>query len=177
MAWGNNASTYGNNMNMMNAMPMNAYAPAYNAPMGYVNNIPNLPATQIAQPVQPQQMAQNVAIQGRMVTSKEEALGIPVDFSGQPMYFPDISKGVIYSKVLDMNTGAAKFSEYRLYIPPQEQPQENKGVSFVPLEDFQNLNEMVSSMQDTIDSLQKEIDRLKKPANSAAGKAVKKDEQ
>lgn len=174
MAWNNNP--YNNMMN--NNMPMNGYTPSYTPQMGFNNMQPSMQTNQFVPQPQPQQMApQNVAIQGRMVTSREEALGVPADFSGNPIFMPCLSEGKIYCKKFNMNTGASDFAEYRLVPTPQPQAQQDgNNMSFTPLQDFQNLNDMVSEMQDTINSLQKEIDRLKKPANSSTGKVAKKDE-
>lgn len=179
MAWNNNP--YNNMVN--NGMPMNGYTPSYTPQVGYSNIQPSMQLNQYTPQPQPQQMAQNVAIQGRMVTSKEEALGVPVDFLGQPMFFPDLAHGVIYLKRFNTNTGAADFAEFRICNPqPQPQPmpqndsREENNASFVNVQDFQDLNDMVSEMQGTIANLEREIDRLKKPVNPNSGKAVKKNE-
>lgn len=84
--------------------------------------VPNQPYFQ--QMYQPQQMpqiqpaqapvSQNPGLLGRMVTSKEEALGVPVDFSGSPMVFPDLAHGVIYIKQFNPGTGAADLREFRI---------------------------------------------------------------
>lgn len=174
MAWNNNPyPAYGNMGN--GGMPMNnGYNPSYTPSAGYssANNNPYQPQTAMTP------TAQNMCIQGRMVTSKEEALGIPVDFTGQPIFMPDLAHGTIFVKKFNMNTGAADFAEFKL-VPQAKQPtqDDSNNISFVPLQDFQNLNDMVSEMQNTINFLQKEIDRLKKPVNSNSGKVVKKDEQ
>lgn len=143
----------------------NGAAPVYTpAPLPVVNNNTMQNQMPTNQP--------SVAIQGRMVTSREEALGVPVDFTGTPMYFPDMSHGVIYCKKFNMNTGAADFAEFRLFNPQpqsQEVQQALPAPSFVPMEDFQNL-------QDVVNGLQKEIEGLKKPTSSNNSKGVKKDE-
>lgn len=175
MAWNNNPyPAYGNQMN--GGMPMNnGYNPSYTPSAGYssVNNNPYQTQAQM------QSTAQNMGIQGRMVTSKEEALGVPVDFSGNPLFLADLAHNTIFVKKFNMNTGAADFAEFRLVPPPQPpvQQEDNNNVSFVPLQDFQDLNDVVADMKSTINSLQKEIDRLKKPVNSNSGKVTKKDEQ
>lgn len=179
MAWQPNP--YGVPMNMGNG----GYNPApYMPSNGYSNgqqygNINTAPISNPAPQMQP-----NVSIQGRMVTSREEALGIPVDFSGQPIFLADLGHNAIFVKKFNMNTGAADFAEFRLYNPqPAPQPAQqnmdtamsNPTPDFAPLQDFRQLNDMVADMQNTIANLEKEIDRLKKPANSS-GKTVKKDE-
>lgn len=102
----------------------------------------------------------------RPVTSREEALSVPVDFMGNPMFFPDLAHGIIYMKRFNPNTGSPDWLEFRVSQPqqPQQQP-EPEQVAFVPLEDFMDLK---SDLED----LRNEIDRLKKPA----GKAVRKNE-
>lgn len=170
MAWNNPYMGVGNmNPYTNNYLPQTGYSQPLQQPYSPVP-VSTMPQSQQAN-TQP-----NVAIQGRMVTSKEEALGVPVDFSGTPMYFPDMSHGVIYCKKFNLGTGAADFGEFRL-VQPQSQSQEQTQQStpvptpqFVPLEDFQ-------ALQGTVSDLQKEIERLKKPTTSSNnGKAVKKDE-
>lgn len=175
MAWQPNMQPYGNpNMSMgMNYnptpyMPSNPYSNATTTPQ--FNNTTNpIPAPQI----QP-----NVAIQGRLVTSKEEALGIPVDFSGQPMLLADLGHGNIFVKKFNMNTGAADFDVY-VKMNPQQSTQpitektETTTYNFATMQDFQSLNDMVTDMQSTIDSLQKEIDKFKKPVNLSGKGSVK----
>lgn len=88
----------------------------------------------------------------RPVASKEEALGVPVDFMGNPMFFPDLAHNVIYVKRFNANTGAADVFEFR-----GEQMQTAQAPSFAPLDEF-------NVMKETIQRLQAEIDQLKKPA-------------
>lgn len=163
----------------MAAWNQNPYQNAYGVP-GY-NPAPNFMSQNYAPvpqgqpnymnaPVQPQQglqgqMAQpTVAIQGRMVTSKEEALGIPVDFSGAPMFFPDLGHSTIFVKKFNMNTGASDFAEFRLYNP---QPQPEPPVQEQPVPSFASLQD-VKELQDKIASLQQEIEELKKPVQTTA---------
>lgn len=69
---------------------------------------------------QVQQMQQPQQLTGRMVTSREEALGVPADFQA-PVVMPDLAHGVVYVKVLNQQTGAADFLEYRRAEPQQAQ--------------------------------------------------------
>lgn len=62
-----------------------------------------------------------------------------------------------------MQTGSADFGEFAQVIPANNDPQ--KTALFASLEDFQNL-------QETVTNIQEEINRMKKPA----GKAVKKND-
>ena len=95
----------------------------------------------------------------RPVASKEEALGVPVDFMGSPMFFPDLAHNVVYMKRFNTTTGAADIYEFR---GQQEQPSAPTP-SFVPLDEF-------NAMKDTIDQLKAEIEKLKKPANRTVKK-------
>lgn len=134
--------------------PMQAYQP------------PVYPQTQQMVPAasQPQQQGnQGLSNASRPVTNREEAMGVPADFSGALMVFPDLSNNRVYLKRWNMQTGSADFGEFAPVIPANNEPQ--KTASFVSLEDFQNL-------QETVETLQEEINRLKKPA----GKAVKKND-
>lgn len=88
----------------------------------------------------------------RPVASREEALGVPVDFMGSPMFFPDLAHNVVYMKRFNTNTGAADIFEFH---GQQEQPNA-PALSFAPLDEF-------NAMKDTISKLQSEIEQLKKP--------------
>lgn len=74
-------------------------------------------AQQTTQQMQTGQVAQQGPI-ARAVTSKEEALGVPVDFSGALMVFTDVSHGKVYTKSFNMSTGAADFREYAVVAQP-----------------------------------------------------------
>ena len=134
--------------------PVTPYAPRMEAPQGF------------QQPTQPAQQPQSVATPPsfvcRPVASSEEAMAIPVDFMGNPMFFPDLAHGVIYVKRFNTQTGSADLFEY--YARPAERRTEGSQdtVAFAPLNDLMDL-------KDTVDQLRKDVDGLKKPA-----KAVKK---
>ena len=150
--------------------------PNYNYPAyGNYNPVtPFVPAQQNFTPMQaPQQPVQPVQPQGngntqpaffcRPVASREEALGVPVDFMGAPMFFPDLAHNVIYMKRFNTNTGAADVFEFHSQ-QTKEQPI-NPAAAFAPLDEFMD-------MKNTIDQLKDEIERLKKPA----GRTVKKND-
>ena len=132
------------------------YMPNYYQPMqGY---------QQMNQPIlnQPQNQGGNVQQTNntsqpnffcRPVASKEEALGVPVDFMGSPMFFPDLAHNVIYMKRFNTNTGAADVFEFR--------GQQTQGQPSAPAPSFAPLDEFVA-MKETIVKLQNEIDQLKK---------------
>lgn len=111
---------------------------------------------------QPQQAVRNFFC--RPVASREEALGVPVDFMGSPMFFPDLAHGVIYLKKFNPNTGSADMLEFRASAPQEQRPSEQQA-AFAPLNDLLQL-------KDDLDNVKAEIERLKKPA----GKVVKKNE-
>ena len=137
--------------------------PAYG---GYNPVTPFAPAPQVYQPMQlpvpqPEQSAQTVGSTNtqpnffcRPVASKEEALGVPVDFMGAPMFFPDLAHSVVYMKRFNTNSGSAEQEQ----VPTQV-------AAFAPLDEF-------IDMKDTVQNLKDEVDRLKKPT----GKAVKKND-
>lgn len=134
--------------------PMQAYQP------------PVYPQTQqmVAASSQPQQQGnQGLSNASRPVTNREEAMGVPADFSGALMVFPDLSNNRVYLKRWNMQTGSADFGEFAPVIPANNEPQ--KTAAFASLEDFQGL-------QETVEDLKKEIERMKKPA----GKVVKKND-
>lgn len=66
----------------------------------------------IYQPPQSAQTSQGLSATSRLVSSKEEAGGVPADFSGNLMLFPDISHNRIYLKRWNYQTGAADFMEF-----------------------------------------------------------------
>lgn len=167
-------------MNSMAAWNQNPYQNAYGVP-GY-NPAPNfmsqnytpVPQQQpnyINAPVQPQQgiQGQSMVLQGRMVTSREEALGIPADFSGNPIFMPCLSEGKIYCKKFNMNTGASDFAEFRLYNP---QPQlESPAQEHHPAPSFASLDDL-KSLQDEINSLKQKIEELENPVQSTTETAT-----
>lgn len=67
-----------------------------------------------------QQPQQPAGLNGRMVTSKEEALGVPVDFMGGVTILPDLGHGRIYTKVFNPQSGSADFVEYVAAKPQME---------------------------------------------------------
>ena len=124
---------------------------------------PRVDATQaFQQPTQPVQQPQNVTTLSsfvcRPVASKEEAMGVPVDFMGNPMFFPDLAHGVIYMKRFNTNTGSADMFEFRLPELSSDSDEAPTAASteFAPLSD-------VMDMKDAISKLRADVDKLKKP--------------
>ena len=132
----------------------NQYQPMMNPP---VQNVQQMPQQNQATGVQQASTQPNFFC--RPVASKEEALGVPVDFMGQPMFFPDLAHNVVYMKRFNTTTGAADIYEFR---GQQEQPSAPTP-SFVPLDEF-------NAMKDTIDQIKAEIENLKKPSNRTVKK-------
>lgn len=119
------------------------------------------------QPVQGSNALQGLSPASRLVTGREEAMGVAADFSGAPMVFPDVAGNRVFIKRWNFNTGSADFLEFVPAVqaaPPQEQPQ-IPAQAFAPMQDLQDLRDMV-------DNLRQEVERLKKPV----GKAVKRNE-
>lgn len=155
------------------AFPNYTY-PAYG---GYNPVTPFAPAPQVYQPMQqptpqPVQSAQTMGSTNtqpnffcRPVASREEALGVPVDFMGAPMFFPDLAHNVVYMKRFNTNSGAADVFEFKLDTPQEQAPAQV--AAFAPLDEFMD-------MKDTVQNLKDEVDRLKKPASG--GKAGKKND-
>ena len=122
--------------------------------MAYGNYTPYQPAMPGFNPYQqptPQPMQQpQQGLSGRMVASREEALGVPADFMGTPLFLPDLGHGVIYLKKFDPNTGTAPLYEFRIAKTEEQAPQE-----YAKISDLQALN-------DKVDNLSAEIEKLKK---------------
>lgn len=94
----------------------------------------------------------------RPVASREEALAVPVDFMGNPMFFPDLAHGVIYVKQFNTTNGTADLFEFH------GQQKQTAVPSFAPLDEFNATKETIGQLKETILQLQSEIDQLKKPA-------------
>lgn len=138
------------------------YMPNYYQPMqGYQQmNQPmlNQPQSQGTNVQQPNNASQPNFF-CRPVASKEEALGVPVDFMGSPMFFPDLAHNVIYMKRFNTTTGSADVFEFH---GQQEKPNA-PAPSFAPLDEFNETKETIGQLKETILQLQNEIDQLKKP--------------
>ena len=103
---------YGNNNR-----PVNGYGGNY---QGYFQQPFQTQAFQYQQPQQAQ-----MALSGRPVTSREEAAGLPMDFTAGAMYMPDLAHGVIYAKIFNANTGEAPLLEFRVAKPEEKKESRN----------------------------------------------------
>ena len=141
--------------------------PQYNYPAfgGYNPVTPYVPRSEPGQayhqPSAPGQPQGNINTQGmfycRPVASREEAMGVPVDFMGNPMFFTDLAHGVIYMKRFNTGTGSADVFEFRLSTQDSEDTNiPTAPVEFAPLSD-------VMDMKDAINKLRADVDKLKKP--------------
>ncbi len=103
---------------------------------------------------QPQQQAQERPILFRLVTSREEVKGFPVDFSGQPMGFMTPNQQTLWIKVFNSNTGAADLFEYHRGEAEQTE------TAFATRADVEKLVAIVKEQGE-------EIERLKAPRRRA----------
>lgn len=139
------------------AYPMGLYQPnQYQSMMNQPMQM-NQPQNQGAQMTNMQQAGGNSNFFCRPVASKEEALGVPVDFMGSPMFFPDLAHNVVYMKRFNTNTGAADVFEFR-----GEQAQAAPAPSFAPLDEFNAMKSTIAQLQDEIERLKKPVGRVKK---------------
>ena len=145
------------------------YMPPYYQPMQNMVQPMNQPLQQTQnQGTQVSNMQQNTNQPNffcRPVASREEALGVPVDFMGSPMFFPDLAHNVVYMKRFNTNTGAADIFEFHGQ-QTQEQPS-STAPSFAPLDEFNATKETIGQLKETILQLQNEIEQLKKPTGRA----------
>lgn len=120
------------------------YQQTYQQPLGQMQQPQQIPIAQ-----------QTPTIQGRMVTSREEALGIPVDFTGSPMFFPDLAHGVVYFKQFNQGTGSSDFREFRIADPQQNQP-------------TYATTEMIDALKAEVGKLKEDLAAIQKPAKKGA---------
>lgn len=136
------------------------YIPQQNPYYTQMFQAPQMPnMMQAPQMAQTQPAAQPAGLTGRMVTSREEALGVPVDFSGQPMVFPDLAHGAIYVKVFNAGTGASDFREYRLQAGDTDQPTGETmkaDANWAKAEDLEKLREETKQIREDIAAMKKQ---------------------
>ena len=89
------------------------------------------PQQQFIRP-QPQQVAPQVELRGRMVSSIEEARATPIDFDGSVFYFPDLANKRIYTKQINMD-GTASINMYELKEIPNSSQSNN---DYITREEF-----------------------------------------
>lgn len=137
--------------------------PQYNyqpQPMGYQPQMQPM-YQQYQPPMQMQQgqpQAQQEQLFCRPVASADEARGVPVDFSGQPMILPHLSAGRIYVKMFDKSSGSAIFREFRMYEEPAQEPVMQTAAVYAPM----GVVEQVRQLEETVAALQQELRGLKR---------------
>ena len=127
--------------------------PMYGVPQGYQPMYQQPVYQQQMQPVQQPQMQQSAGMLCRPVTSREEALGTPVDFMGGTTIMPNLSdKRIIYAKVFNAQTGQADFGEFHRVTgqePKGETPQ-----AYAMESDVQALREQVKELGEKLAAMQ-----------------------
>lgn len=140
--------------NFGNYPPMNGMSAPQSMMGQNFGPMPAPPPMQTAQsPQQLSQPIQGISPTSRIVASKEEAMGVPADFNGNLMVFPDITHNRVFVKRWNYQTGAADFIEYAP-LPPAQPQETSPANQFVAVDVFQT----------AIENLRSEIDALKKPA-------------
>lgn len=131
------------------------YQPLYGNP--YAQRME--PQTYLPQAQPMQQMpasTQGAYLKGRPVTSEEEARGIPVDFDGSVMVFPDAAHGMIYTKQLNMQDGSAIFRRYVLAeMPPMAQSAPPAPKEYAEKHEVAELRQTIAQIQAAINSFPK----------------------
>lgn len=120
--------------------------------MAFGQYTPYQPAMPGYNPYQQQPVPQTQqGLSGRMVASREEALGVPADFMGNPIFLPDLGHGVVYVKKFDPNTGSAPLYEFRL-----AKPEEVHAPEYAQIGDLQALTERMDNLSNEIEKLKKQ---------------------
>lgn len=101
----------------------------------------------------PQAQVQQEQFFCRPVASAEEARGVPVDFNGTPMIFPQLNAGKIYVKIFDRGSGSAIFREFRMVEEPRQETQAPAGVAFAPMSELESLREYVRRLEMKLESM------------------------
>ena len=87
------------------------------------------------QPVAPQQM-QGYSPASMPVSSREEAMAAPADFSGAPMLFADFSHGKIYVKQWNNQKGAADFVVFAPEVQTEPEPEKAPAGDWISKSEF-----------------------------------------
>ena len=91
---------------------------------------------------QPQQAQQPAAFITRPVTSREEAVAIPVDFMAAGTLMPDLGHGMIHLKRFNQNTGASDFFTFVL-----DQPKAEAAPQWATKEDVESLRAEIEALK------------------------------
>ena len=137
-----------------------AYYPQFAPQMAYqpMRQEPQQGYPQMPQAPQSPPTAQTVGFSTRPVTSREEALGVQVDFFGPGTLMPDLGHGKVYLKKFNQNTGASDLFVFALEV---EQPAEQVSApQYATREDVVSLREDLERVMD-------ELERLRRPLKGA----------
>ena len=97
----------------------------------------------------PQQMQQPGVI-CRPVASIDEARATPTDFSGNALVLTDLPHGIIYTKMLDTQTGSAVFGVYqRVQEPPTTAAQ--MAQEYAPLSLVQEMRQEIMMLKSALE--------------------------
>lgn len=134
----------------MNRQPYQPYQPPAYRGQSYQQSGYQQTGYQQMAPMQqmPMQYPQPGMISARYVTGREEAIAATVMPDGNVWLFVDNSRGRIYAKSVDPNTGFANFREYG-YIPPQQEQamQSADEPQYVPVAAFNALMDRVKQLE------------------------------
>lgn len=117
--------------------------PMYNTP----NYYQGYPQTGGQAPYQMQQQMQQPQV--RMVSSREEALAVPADFWGTPIYMHDVAHGRVYRKCWNAATGAADFDEFGM-IPKTTEPAQAPAASYATVDQVKALESKLAEIESYI---------------------------
>lgn len=87
----------------------------------------------------PYMMMQQQTISGRPVSSREEALSVPMDFLAGITVMPDMSHGKVYVKLLNQNTGAVDMLTF-------DRAQEEAQPQYVTVDQMEQLKQQMLEM-------------------------------
>lgn len=97
---------------------------------GYLQYKPYQPYTPYS-PYQTAQQPQGYSPSSMPVSSKEEAMAAPADFSGAPMVFADFAHGKIYVKQWNTQKGAADFVTFAPEAQAEPEPEQKPAGDYV----------------------------------------------
>ena len=130
----------------------NGYQPAY-APNPGFQQYPQMNYQQqrmdyLQSMQQPQQTQQPGDLQGRIVTSREEAVAAQVLPNGVPFVFYNPNRQEVYLKRVDPQTGAAEFMDLARVPPPQTV--QAQPVQYATVDDIDALRGEISQLREMI---------------------------
>lgn len=91
----------------------------------------------------------------RPVTSREEAVAVPVDFLGPGTIMPDFGHGMIYFKRFNPNSGVSEFFDFAVQAPPQAQQTSSAAPAYDPREDIEDLRNDYNALRGELDEIKK----------------------